>query len=71
MDAASWSAINELGKIPHFLHTLDLHFFLVVMVQDMLKEEFPYCERVRSASSSARVQLRHNRHRRGAGAKCN
>jgi D-threo-aldose 1-dehydrogenase len=44
------AGINELGMMPRFLDALDLDFFLValrytLMEQDVLKEEFPYCER--------------------------
>ena len=42
--------INELGMMPRFLDALGLDFFLValrytLMEQDVLREEFPRCER--------------------------
>ncbi len=45
------AGINELGMIPRFLDAVPLDFFLValrytLMEQDVLKEEFPYCQRV-------------------------
>ena len=44
------AGINELGMMPRFLDAIGLDFFLValrytVMEQDVLREEFPYCER--------------------------
>lgn len=44
------AGINELGMMPRFLDALGLDFFLValrytLMEQDVLQEEFPYCER--------------------------
>jgi D-threo-aldose 1-dehydrogenase len=44
------AGINELGMMPRFLDSVDLDFFLValrytLMEQEVLKEEFPYCER--------------------------
>jgi D-threo-aldose 1-dehydrogenase len=44
------AGINELGMMPRFLDALGLDFFLValrytLMEQDVLKKEFPYCER--------------------------
>ena len=44
------AGINELGMMPRFLDTIPLDFFLValrytLMEQDVLKEEFPYCQR--------------------------
>jgi D-threo-aldose 1-dehydrogenase len=45
------AGINELGMMPRFLDMVPLDFFLValrytLMEQDVLKEEFPYCQRV-------------------------
>ena len=45
------AGINELGMMPRFLDALPLDFFLValrytLMEQDVLKEEFPYCQRL-------------------------
>ena len=44
------AGINELGMMPRFLDMIPLDFFLValrytLMEQDVLKEEFPYCQR--------------------------
>jgi D-threo-aldose 1-dehydrogenase len=44
------AGINELGMIPRFLNALGLDFFLValrytLMEQDVLQEEFPYCQK--------------------------
>ena len=44
------AGINELGMMPRFLDALDLDFFLLalrytLMEQDVLRDEFPYCER--------------------------
>lgn len=44
------AGINEQGMMPRFLDALDLDFFLVamrytLMEQDVLREEFPACER--------------------------
>ncbi len=44
------AGINELGMMPRFLDMVPLDFFLValrytLMEQDVLKEEFPRCER--------------------------
>ena len=45
------AGINELGMMPRFLDMIPLDFFLVALrytliEQDVLKEEFPYCQRV-------------------------
>ena len=45
------AGINELGMMPRFLDALPLDFFLValrytLMEQDVLREEFPYCQRL-------------------------
>ncbi len=45
------AGINELGMMPRFLDALPLDFFLValrytLMEQDVLKAEFPYCQRL-------------------------
>ena len=44
------AGINELGMMPRFLDAVPLDFFLValrytLMEQEVLNEEFPYCER--------------------------